>query len=263
MLKITSLVYIFTIILLTSFSCKAVANEDCYILTQRSQSIGDLYLYVCKDGLKFFVPKRNFGMVSRAPNWQINLFNESTKKYFQTTMEKYAGNTAGKIVSFKGYDNIGRKWQTRKKAVICNYSAQEYCLENLSNNDSISNIRNRKINNSNIHEIDYWVSDQISISDKIAEMLSKFYGLPNIKYLPLRLNYINTKNELTNVLNTYRITKTQAPISYFNSPNGYQLVTNESEVLLDNDSQQMLKDLANDLGTTDPSLANTLSKKIK
>lgn len=253
------------ILLIVSFilTASVKANEECYILTQKSQSLGDLYLYLCQDAIKVFIPKRNYGMISRAPNWQIVLFNTSTKKYFITNMEKFKGNFAGKLVAFKGDADTSKNWIARKSSVICGLAAREYCLENINTKSNITNYRGVRRNVANLKDINYWVCEKINISDKISQMLTKFYGLPDIKFLPLKLDYVSTNNETTNVLTTYRINKYLAPLNYFNIPNGFLAVASESEVLLDNESQQMINDLAKDLGNSDPTVIDSLTKKVR
>jgi hypothetical protein len=66
----------------------ALADQG-WVLTQRSTKMGDQYLYISDQGLKLSNPKAGFNLVSHAPNWDIVLYNEKTKCFYETTADRY------------------------------------------------------------------------------------------------------------------------------------------------------------------------------
>src|SRR6185369_10116768 len=46
----------------------ALAQENGYVLTQRSKNLGDQYVYLSPSGLKCVNPREGLGLISRAPD---------------------------------------------------------------------------------------------------------------------------------------------------------------------------------------------------
>lgn len=59
----------------------ARADEQGWVLTQKSQNLGDQYVYISASGLKCVNPKAGFAMVTRAPDWNIVMFNDKTRVF--------------------------------------------------------------------------------------------------------------------------------------------------------------------------------------
>ena len=67
----------------------AQSDDRGWVLTQKSQTLGDQYVYISPNGLKCVNPKAGFAMVTCAPDWNIVMFNDKTRVFFATTLERY------------------------------------------------------------------------------------------------------------------------------------------------------------------------------
>lgn len=91
-----------------------------------------------------------------------------------------------------------------------------------------------------------WVSQEIPVPAPVANMLSQAYGLPQTKYFPLRVNYINSGRAGT-ALDTLNSKTCNIPAGYYAKPQGYLLAKSQAEVLMDDETKQILRDMASEL----------------
>lgn len=110
-----------------------------------------------------------------------------------------------------------------------------------------------------------WVSDDIQVPGPIADMLSQAYGMPRTKYFPLRVTYLTNGGQVKTALDTYRSATCNIPATYFSSPSGYQLASSQAEILMDDDTRRLLRDMAGefDSGSSRKAPRKAVSKPKK
>jgi len=84
------------------------------------------------------------------------------------------------------------------------------------------------------------------VPQQITDLLAKTYGLPDNKAYPLKLNTVDNTGKLSVQLDTYNSQTCAIPASYFYLPSGYQRVSSKEEVMVDDDTKAILRDLAAD-----------------
>ncbi len=57
----------------------AQADERGWVLTQRSITLGDQYVYISPSGIKIINPRQGIGSIVKSPNWDVLLFNDQTR----------------------------------------------------------------------------------------------------------------------------------------------------------------------------------------
>ena len=92
-----------------------------------------------------------------------------------------------------------------------------------------------------------WVSDEIEVPPPIADALNRAYGLPNTKYFPLKVTYVTSRGQVKVALDTYRSATSNIPTAYFSAPSGYKLASSQAEIVMDDETRQILRDMAGDL----------------
>jgi hypothetical protein len=234
--------------------CLPAKAEPGWVLTQKSTTLGDQYVYISQEGLKITNPRRGFNLVTHAPDWDIVLYNDKTRCFYQTTATHYRNELAGR----NGSDFKNSHWSKSGETTIGGLKATEFRLgaKTLQGRNKAGQITTKSIASAQ-----YWVASDIKIPDNLTELLAAAYGLPNetSSSIPLRLTYSENGGEHT-VLDTYRVDKSPIPANYFAKPAGYKMVQSDAEVMMNDDQRQIMNDMARDLGS-DPQSAQ-LKQKI-
>jgi len=209
----------------------ALADEQGWVLTQRSDKIGDQYVYVAPSGVKLVNPKVGYNIVLCAPDWNVCIFNDKSKTYYSASYAQWM-QEVDKAMGTKNTELKGGHWTRSAPSTICGLRSTSYIMQ--------ANGR-RGVRNATC-----WVSNDIQVPPQITEMLAKTYGLPDNKAYPLKLNTVDNAGHLAVQLDTYNSQTCAIPASYFYLPNGYTRVASKEEVMIDDDTKAILRDLASD-----------------
>jgi hypothetical protein len=225
-----------------------------YVLTQKSTKMGDQYLYLSDQGIKIANPRAGFNLVARAPSWDITLYNDKTRCFYQTTAEHYRQELAGRS-SDGEFKNA--TWSKMGETYISGLKATEY---RMGSKTVRSKTKTGAVVNKTINGAQYWVAADIQMPGKLTELLNAAYGLPTqtTTCVPLRLRYNEGAGDHV-VLDTYRVDKAPIPVAYFDKPAGYKPVTSDAEVMMNDEQKQIMSDMAKDLGS-DPQGAQLKNK---
>lgn len=222
-------------------SSGALADEKGWVLTQKSTTLGDQYIYISPSGLKCVNPKAGFALVTKAPDWNIVLFNDKTRVYFQTTLDKWRQDLQSRGMTSP---LAGRQWSRAGNANIAGMKATQYVMRG---GGAIARGKSKKPP-VNIQAADYYVSEEISVPSKLTDLLTTAYGLPPTANVPLRLNCQESGKPQKTLLDTYRSQQAPIPISYFTCPGGYKAVKSDAEVMMTDEQRQMIEDMTKDMG---------------
>jgi hypothetical protein len=219
---------------------KAQADEQGWVLTQRSSTLGDQYVYISPSGVKIQNAQQGVGTIVKAPSWDVLFFNDKTKMYFPMGYQQWKAKLAG------NKNKIPRaSWTPGRTGSIAGLRASQYVMKNTGGtkgpNDWVS--------------AEYWVANDIKVNARLSELLSTAYGTPDNSCVPLRLTYKTASGRAGVSLDTYREQATSIPSSYFNGPSNYQLAKSEVDVMMSKEQGQIMNDIANDLGKTDTNRA--------
>lgn len=224
----------------------APANETGWVLTQKSQTFGDQYLYVSPSGFKCVNPKAGIAFVTRAPNWDVVMFNDRTRVYFATTFDQWKRQIASRFNNERKQAMANCNWARGQAGNIAGLRATQFVMH--GTNKGLQRIANKRSQHlSQVNSADYWVSEDIKVPPRLAELLADIYGLPPSTSVPLRLTYTVEGGGGRRVLDTYRCQSCPIPVTYYNSPTGYAAVKSEVEVMADEETKQMIDDMARDL----------------
>ena len=220
----------------------ALADAAGWVLTQKSTRLGDQYLYVSPEGMKIVNPKLGFNIVTRAPDWNIIIFNEQSHTYYQTTSEAWKH----QIVARSGSTTFnGATWSKMGEVRIAGVNSIAYRMTGAMRKYNA----NGSSTPSKVTGSTYCVSNDIKVPARLIELLATAYGLPPSTSVPLRLTYNEDGGERT-MLDTYRVDKAPIPLAYFAKPAGYKRVNSDAEVMMSPDQAKMMQDMASSLGST-------------
>lgn len=248
--KMYSRVALLTLALLAHFvvsSTPARADDKGWVLTQKSLTLGDMYLYVSPSGFKFVNPKAGVNFVTRSPNWDVIMYNDKTKVCYSATLDTFKKQVTQNLPQRRDELGAGR-WQKGSVTNIANLRATQYVMSDAASVQARVAARGKKRVQQHLQGADYWVSEEIQVPPQLADLLSAMYGLPNTLNVPLRLT-VTTQEQGSKVqLDTYRSQSCPIPISYYSMPNGYRPVKSSVEVMADEDTKQIIDDMSKDLG---------------
>lgn len=218
------------LVFLALFFClpPVFANDQGWVLTQRSSKFGDQYVYVSGQGLKLVVPRQGCNLVTSAPTWNVCFYNDKTKMFYATSYAQWMRDVARRMSKS---ELAGKQWSKNGPSDVSGLKATKYTV--LGGGKSL-------------RHADCWVSNDIRVPSQISQMLAQAYGLPVTDTFPLKVSYVSMNGSLSSVLDTYRLQTTNIPAGYFGLPPGYKRVASQEEVMMDDETQSILRDLVSD-----------------
>jgi len=238
-------VFLLVDLAILSASAALAVDDPGWVLTQQSATFGDQYVYITKNGLKCVNPRAGFAFVSHAPDWNVILYNEKTRVYYQTTVEKWKNEMQARGMSTDIQD---RNWSKGTASSICGLRATEYKMT------GSNTLRAGKSRATQISAATFWSCDFIDVPPQLTSLLSATYGLPNTQHIPLRL-LATEQGKSKRLLDTYRSQQSNIPISYFSCPAGLTPVKSDAEVMMNDEQKAILNDMARDLDDPNSSRA--------
>lgn len=226
-----------------AFVLPVSANDDGWVLTQRSARLGDQYLYISENGIRLVNPKLGLVIICRSPRFEVYVCNDTTKNYYETTAEAWKHESVARQGSADLSATSG--WKPAGQTKIAGVPATIYQLS--------GSWTKRRVNGtatlSDTSGASYCLAQGIRVPPKLTELLSNALGVPNMPGVPVRLA-VNENGGVRSVLDTYRIDHTPLTAAYFAKPYGYKKVATDAEVMLSSDDNKMIQDMARDLGNS-------------
>jgi hypothetical protein len=216
----------------------ALSVDGDYVLTQRSLKMGDQYSYLTPYGVRLTNPRSGTSIVSKAPSWDIELFNDKTHLTGQISHDKYKH----QIASTGTHEFISGQWERQKSPVtVCGLKCTEYKIKGTMQIALANGARNT---NTGVVGGVYIVYDGIRLAPGLTELMSIAYGVPNLDSLPMIMYWEMSDGSHSSRLETYRVDKTKIPSAYFDKPNGYKMASSAELVMLTPDQLEMMEMMA-------------------
>jgi hypothetical protein len=225
------------------FANAASAQEQGWALTQRSAQMGDLYTYVSPNGLKWTVPKLGANIATMGPSWAVNMYNDKTRSYFTTTFQSWQQSISRR--DQRTLEMRQNPWVKAGGGSIAGLRATKFVMQNKA---PVAGRRTLAA----VAAAECWVADDITVPASVADMLANTYGMPKTKYFPLRISFTGSDGKQGVALDTYKCEARAIPQNYFGAPQGYKLVASQAEVFMDDETQQMMNDMASEMGLDAP-----------
>ncbi|MDR3612616.1 MAG: hypothetical protein P4L53_03565 [Candidatus Obscuribacterales bacterium] len=216
----------------------ALSIDGDYVLTQRSKKMGDQYSYLTPAGIRLTNPRSGTSIVSKAPRWDIELFNDKTHLMGQITHEKYKH----QIAATGTHEFISGQWERQRTPVtVCGLKCTEYRIKGAM---QIVLANGARDTNTGVVGGVYIVYDGIKLDPGLTELMTVAYGLPNLSSLPLIMYWEMSDGSHSSRLETYRVDRTKIPLAFFDKPNGYKMASSSELVFLSPDQLEMMEMMA-------------------
>ena len=238
---------------LSSADAASPSTGPDFVLTQRSEKFGDSYGYVSGKGFKMICPRNGFAAVTRAPRWDIFLYNDKTRCYYQTTGDRWLRD----IIGTDGTDEFNGLWRKTGTTTICGVRASVYVLKG-----QMRTIRaNGQINVSkDVTGATYVLYEGGMTPPYLTRLLTAGYSVPAVVGIPLRLTYQTESGQDKYILETFRIDRCATPQPFFDRPNGYTPVANLVEVMITPEQRELLSKLSSSPKGSDATTQDALNK---
>jgi hypothetical protein len=228
----------------------ALSVEADYVLTQRSLKMGDQYAYLTPAGVRLTNPRSGTSIVAKAPNWDIELFNDKTHLMGQIPHDRYKHQIAANGTT----EFISGQWERQKTPVmVCGLKCTEYKIKGAMQKVFANGGRD---NNTGVVGGVYVVYDGIRIATGLSDLMSVAYGLPNLSSLPMVMYWEMSDGSHSSRLETYRVSKSTIPPAYFDKPNGYKMASSAELVMLSPDQLEMMEMMAHQGGDSSSAVAD-------
>lgn len=216
-------------------------------LQQDNPHTGIWEVYLTSGGMAAVNEKLNCTLVTRAPQWNVVMYNNKTKVYFMAPLSEWNG------MSIKGQSNNFNQTYGRAQSVlverppkkikdgkILGYKASEYLTDNLAS--------------TGLKKVEFWITPEIQAPSQLKHMFSKIYGvgLSKMTGLPLEVSYIDENGKRTPVFTTRKVAAAQIRLQSFIFPSSYKRVDSEIAVLMDEKGREAMASIMDDLGEQAP-----------
>ena len=226
-----------------SYSWAAAPNVQGWALQQDNPHTGMWHVYLSSAGMAAVNKKMGCTLVTKAPTWNVVMYNDKTKVYFLSPLSEWKGasikasasGTKGKNQAYKTM-LVEKKPKKLKEGTILGHKASQYLTDNLAS--------------TGLKKVEFWVTPDVQAPPELKQVFSKIYGvgLSSMAGLPLKVSYIDENGKRTPVFTTIKIDAQLIPLSSFTYPASYKRVDSEIAVLMDEKGREAMASIMDDIG---------------
>lgn len=183
-------------------------------------------------------------LVTKAPQWNVVMYNDKTKVYFLSPLSEWKGaslkaassKNGSKTASFSKTMLVEKKPKKLQDGKILGHKASQYLTDNLAS--------------TGLKKVEFWVTPDVQAPPELKTVFSKIYGvgLSSMAGLPLKVSYIDENGKRTPVFDTKEIEDKLIPLANFTYPSSYKRVDSEIAVLMDEKGREAMSSIMDDIG---------------
>lgn len=215
-----------------------------WVLQQEQPHTGVWKIYLAPAGMAAVNDKMGCTLVTKAPQWNVVMYNDKTKVYFLSPLSEWNGASLKNASVKTGKEKqqlykamlVEKKPKKLKDGTILGHKASQYLTDNLAS--------------TGLKKVEFWVTPDVQAPPELKQVFSKIYGvgLSSMQGLPLRVSYIDENGKRTPVFDTKSVLKQDIPLSSFTYPSTYKRVDSEIAVLMDQKGREAMASIMDDIG---------------
>lgn len=218
----------FTLVLLACFTLNAAKAQadDGYSSYQTSSTMGDQDTYVTNSAVKIADRSHGTVVVATAPTWKVYAFNTRTKRICSFTSPKTFTGLGNKLATVTGgvtLFNIPLK-QTGK-TMLHGISSLELQTPKSFVDKQIKDKEHESADPRFVQSAQMLVAEKVTLPLEAATVISRFYGVPMQRSMPLQFKYISCRGDLNTILLTSDLKPVKLEAADFEIPKNYKTVT--------------------------------------
>ncbi len=205
-------------------------EKEGFNLYQTSTILGDQNVFVSAQGIKIFDRKNISGLTAAAPNWQVCLYNNKTKRYCLLPFKSYIGLGKGAALTTGGFNlnklplKQSKKTETRGLAAIELTTTADF--EKKQQKDYERESADPRFPQS----AELLVADRMPVPPQAAAIACRYYGVPEGKGMPLQFKFVSLRGELHYMLMTNSAQAMKTNRKGFEKPQDYKLVSDPGKL---------------------------------
>ncbi len=209
---------------------------------QNSKFYGKTQIFVSNQGVKLRRSRDDLVMVAVPPDWSVISYKPSSRKLCRISLAEFGYLIESflkpiklpALVVLPGSETT--KWNTKTKTF---WSGQVPYRVDATHKDVGPN------RTFNVHLI---AATDLNLPEQVGSFVSKYYGIPIVRGLPLQFTYSRNVEGSQLDLTTELLKPEEIDRSEFRTPSGYKEVEDIREVNLDSESSKFIDDFAKKLG---------------
>ena len=232
LVKLKRSTYTIPIFALTLFSLVGLPTacfaNDGLEIRQTSKMVGPHTIFVTDSAVKIVEPLTAITYLCRKPQWQWQVFNGHTGKYYQCKPEAFTGTACERMVIFLHEKLLKRSFKTMSPAKMMNQSVQRLWAP-------LGFSATESINPSAGHKQRYFACSLLacdSLPESVRQAIGRIYGVP-ISGIPLEVTYTDELNAERKALVTVALERKALGVESFAVPKNCSKVQTEREVFRD------------------------------
>lgn len=232
-------------------------NVKGWCLLQDNPHTGQWNVYLSPAGMAAVNKKMGCTLVTKAPQWNVVMYNDKTKVYFLSPLSEWKGASikasqgkTGKQQAYKAM-LVEKKPKKLKEGTILGHKASQYLTDNLAS--------------TGLKKVEFWVTPDVQAPPELKQVFSKIYGvgLSSMAGLPLKVSYIDENGKRTPVFETKKIDPQIIPLQSFTYPASYKRVDSEIAVLMDEKGREAMASIMDDIGEGEDDVSSLLDSNGK
>lgn len=227
-------------------------NVPVWHIKQSSYNLGNVEIFLCKDGMRWHNAKVGLTFIVHAPDWKLNAINETNKKYI--IMNKSEALAVFQQQRRRDNSEVDVPIRVAKNMVIAGLPTVCYCYahstggmtpefgvqatRSMERGLKLTAAQKKYIDNALNHERrEYWLCKDISVAPEISALfLERVAASTYGNSFPLRLVQIGRDGIETTMLDTREVKKITVSPDTFKLPQGYTKAENKVALLV-NDNE--------------------------
>lgn len=207
--------------------CPGYAKEPGWLLEQTSQLSGKQDVLWKKDAVRISFEDQHLIMITRAPEWKVDIFSPETKKYCRYSMDQFKSKYCQDKQRHKSSHYVlkGKKTKT-----IIGLKTCQYLIGRAR--------RSGTIDWSDASEL--WVTKELTLPQKVSDVFAEMASLPKGIGVPLRVLRMRNNGLIVTTINTLALRKTTVDEAIFKMPTGYERVDDELGVMMGEDAERSI-----------------------
>lgn len=207
---------------------------------QKSEQVGTWRVYLAQQGLQAVNAEMGVTIVTKAPQWNLAVYNTKTKVYYLSTVKDWQVHFQ-QNPKYRNRAKFVSKQAARKgtSAMIAGMRATQYFVDAPINGGA--------------RQAEVWVASDVHIPQELSQLFEKMYGssLGNLGSMPLRFSYIDESGKKTMVMNTLQGRPETIQMASFNYPTHFKRVDSEIAVFVDEKDRKTMAGILDDLDDPD------------
>lgn len=197
-----------------------------YRLDQNSQIYGSGIVFkVAKTGFAWSLPSNGVTVMAAAPDWRVYVYNALTKRYFETSLEKYEGYMLRASIIFWGFSFPRIPYEEKSPQVLGGYKCRVFEMQKVSKQEKltrgIDTLRDSRL---------ITVKD-LEVAPQVAVFVRKQLNFPVLGDLPVSMCVERKDKKVQYMLNTTKVVTAKFRRSEFLLPAGATKALNDKEVI--------------------------------